>query len=92
MTIFHRLYTGFTFGMTAYGFNRGYRCEEFKNSLYTDKIFAGIINSTMYTAPGINLFPLYNLINRIEIDYRNLDKDKHSDNYRELVGKCYDTY
>jgi hypothetical protein len=46
----------------------------------------------MYTAPGINLFPLYRLFNRIEIDYKNLDKEKHSENYRELVGKCYDTY
>jgi hypothetical protein len=92
MSLFHKLYTGFTFGMTAYGFSRGYRCEEYKNRFYTDKIFAGVVNSTMYTAPGINLFPLYRLVNRIEIDYKKKDKHAYYENYIELVGKCHDTY
>jgi hypothetical protein len=92
MSIFSRAYTGFTLGMTAYGFNRGYRCEEYKDALYLEKILAGVVNSTMYTAPGVNLFAFSKLINRIEIEYRNLDKTKHSDNYKELVGQCNHTF
>lgn len=90
MTFFYKAYTGFTLGMTAYGFSRGYRCRE-PSDLYSSKITSGIVNSTMYTAPGVNLFAFVKLINRLEIDYKKLDKSKHKESYRELVGECYDT-
>lgn len=78
--------------MTTYGFHRGYRCEEFKNSSLSTKISAGIVNSTAYAPPVINLIPLSKLLNRISIHHNNLDKNKYIDNYKELVGICYDSY
>lgn len=90
MTIFNKVYFGFSIGMGMYGFSRGYRCKE--NKLYSDKIVCGTLNSIFYSAPIINIFPLYRLINRIEVEKRQLDKNKYLDIYKEVFGTCSSTY
>lgn len=88
---FNKAYTTTTFALFSYGFSRGYRCQEYKQEHHSVKISAGIVNSTAYVVPVLNFYPIWNLMNRITVNYFNLDQNKHKDNYKELVGICYDT-
>jgi hypothetical protein len=88
---FSRLYGGFCVSMGLYGFTRGFRSETESKRLITDKLAAGFFNSLMYSAPIVNLWPLTRLVNRLEIDYNDLEKKQYQDSFRELVGDCYDT-
>jgi hypothetical protein len=86
-----RLYKGYSILMFGYGFTRGYRSDH--NDLITGKFIMGIFNGSIYSIPGFNVLSTINLLNRIEIKYRNYDKfdKKYKSNYEELIGYCYDT-
>jgi hypothetical protein len=93
-----KAYTGFCILMAGYGFSRGYRSirmykdeEIFNKPLWTEKMINGILNCGYYGVPILNIFPTICLINRLEIDYKNLDKKLYRDNYEEMIGHCYHT-
>lgn len=93
MRLLGKLYAGFSFGMSAYGFSRGYRSNvrDNKNELTSEKLISGLLNGMYYGAPVINIGPTIKLINRLEIEINNLDKDTYKDNYQEFIGICKDT-
>jgi|UniRef100_A0A6C0ALU2 hypothetical protein len=77
-----------------YGFSRGYRgTSEYDNNtrLTTQKIFNGTISGIFYMIPPWNLYFIKKLLNRIEIKYRNLDKNLYNYEYDDLTGECKDT-
>jgi hypothetical protein len=77
--------------MGIYGFSRGWRCQD--NDLYGNKTFLGILNGICYMAPVYNVFPMMRTINRLQIDYQNLDKTKYKEQYTEICGGiCNDTF
>jgi len=91
--ILGRVYSGFCVGMGIYGYTRGFRSEYKNNSkkLITEKLSGGLFNALFYAAPIVNLWPTLRLIDRLEIEYKNLDKTKYKGAYQELVGQCNDT-
>jgi hypothetical protein len=88
-----KLYGSFCVGMGVYGFTRGYRAQisGSKENLTSDKITNATFNSLFYTLPIANIGPTLRLINRLEIEHKQLDKNDYKDNYREIVGECHDT-
>lgn len=97
--MFQRIYYSFCASMGLYGYTRGYRSTDDFNSknekferLTSDKIASGIINALYYATPIINTWPALRLINRIEIEYKDLDKNKYESSYTELTGKCDETF
>lgn len=97
MMLITKIYCGFSAGMASYGFTRGYRSRSFyerfgeTDYLTADKIIHGLITSVEYAIPINNFIVFGRLINRLEIEYKQLDKEKFRDNYKELVGICNDT-
>jgi hypothetical protein len=51
----------------------------------------GFFNALMYSAPIFNIWPLARLVDRLEIQYNELDKTHYKESFTELVGECYDT-
>lgn len=81
-------------GMGIYGFTRGYRAEDKLNTperLIGEKLLNGIMNGYMYCLPVYNVKWIHNLLNRVEVKYRNLDKKVYEKNYEESCGICDDT-
>lgn len=93
MTFLSKVYLTFCTGMGIYGFTRGYRSETHKDreSLTAEKCGKGLINGICYGAPIINIGPTLRLLNRLEIDYKNLNKEQHKSEYEEFIGTCKDT-
>lgn len=91
--IFKHGYTGFSIGMSAYGFSRGLRAQENDKykPLVIEKFTKAFYNSIFYIAPVFNILPTVRLLNRLEIEYKNLKKDEYKENYTEICGECYDT-
>lgn len=92
------LFKTFVFTNTSlglYGFSRGYRSSSTYNvdneKLTSNKILDGTINSIFYMIPPWNLYNVTKLLNRIEIEYRNLDKSLYNSEYEDLTGRCTDT-
>lgn len=92
----------FTFhvGMGIYGFTRGFRSnrEHYKDFninrklLLSERFVEGFMNASYYVVPFFNLFPLYRLVNRVEISIRGLKKEDYKNYYKEpLSGYCFDT-
>lgn len=77
------------FGMGVYGFSREYRANQ--SDLTSNKFFCGLFNGILYAAPVLNIFPILRLFNRLEIEYKQLDKDKYKYEYTEITGECNDT-
>ena len=97
---FIKLYTGYSIAMTTYGFSRGYRCDNAKllnfgvendTKTQNEKICGGVINSCLYLPPLLNFLQTWKMIKRLEISHKNLDKMNNTEEYKELVGFCYDT-
>jgi hypothetical protein len=96
-----QLYKGISMGfigMGTYGFTRGFRSEYYnidkskRNMLFAERVKEGLVNSAFYVMPVWNIYPLYCLLNRIEIDTRGLNKHDYIDYYKEpLSGHCLDT-
>lgn len=86
--------TNTSFGL--YGFSRGYRSSSTYNpdneKLTSDRIFSGSLNCLFYMIPPWNLFYITKLLNRMEIEYKNLDKNLYNSEYKELTGTCKDTF
>ena len=81
-------------GMGMYGFTRGYRSQNKSNTpelLICEKLTNGILNGYMYCLPFYNIKWVHNLLNRVEVKYRNLDKKVYEKNYEETCGICDDT-
>lgn len=80
----------------VYGFSRGYRAgskyEPNHERLTSNKILGGTINSIFYMIPPWNIFYVTKLLNRIEIEYKNLDKSLYKSEYEDLIGTCEDTF
>ena len=93
MTPLSKKYFTFCTGMGIYGFTRGYRADIVKNqqTLTLDKCLCGFMNSFFYTAPIFNIFQVFKLVNRVEIYFKNLNKDEYEYNYQEFIGICKDT-
>lgn len=88
-----KLYGTFCVGMGVYGFTRGYRsytCKE-DNNLISTKVVQGVINGVMYGTPIFNIWPTLRLLNRLEVKYKNLNKDNYKSNYEESFGVCKET-
>lgn len=84
---------GFSSMMGVYGFSRGYRSLDHngREPLSMDKVTHGFLNGLLYTAPIFNIIYVSRLINRIEIEYLDLNRDNYKSEYREIVGDCMDT-
>ena len=93
MSFLTKFYGTFCGTMGLYGFTRGYRCdiETNKPILTSEKYFNGLINGLYYATPIFNMSPTRKLLNRLEIEYKNFNKNNYKDNYTEITGVCNDT-
>jgi len=93
MSFIGKTYFTFCASMGVYGFTRGYRSTIHKDreALTAEKCVIGFINGICYVAPILNIGPTFRLLNRLEIEYKNLDKEQHKSNYEEYMGICKDT-
>ena len=77
--------------MFPYGFYRQWTSKMPEGfDLYGHRICASTCNGIVYISP-FSIFKLFNLMNRIDINYHNLDKLKYSSSYEELLGINYNT-
>lgn len=91
--MFARLLTTFCTGMGVYGFSRGYRSEiDGRSKLTMDKISSSILNGMLYSIPIFNMYHFSRLLNRIEIEHKNLDPEKFKSEYKEIDGECKFTF
>jgi hypothetical protein len=65
MSMFLKVYTGYSFLFGIYGFSRGIRVED-TDSL-TEKVISGTVVFTFYAIPVINIIPTIRLVNRITL-------------------------
>ncbi len=92
-----KIYCGFSAGMASYGFSRGYRSKSSYTEvgaaeyLTADKIIHGLITSVEYAIPINNFIAFGRLVNRLEINYKQLDKKNFKRDYKEMFGICNDT-
>lgn len=93
MSFVGKTYATFCVGMGIYGFTRGYRSNIYKDreSLTAEKYVSGLVNGICYAAPILNIGPTFRLLNRLEIETKNLNKEQHKSNYEEFMGICNDT-
>ena len=93
MSFLGKAYATFCSGMGVYGFTRGYRSNIHTNKepLTAEKCVSGLLNGICYGAPIFNVGPMFRLLNRLEIEHKNLNKDEHKSNYQEFMGVCNDT-
>jgi|Laugrespbdmm15sd_2_1035082.scaffolds.fasta_scaffold148235_1 hypothetical protein len=89
-----RLLTTFCTCMGMYGFSRGYRSEQnlHRHKLIVDKVSSSIVNGLLYSVPIYNLYHFSKLLNRLEIEYKNLDPEKFEIEYTEINGVCKSTF
>lgn len=72
-----------------YGFSREYRVK--KERFFTERVSMSILNGVIYNIPLYNIYYLAKLLNRFEIEKKNLDKTEYKDQYTEFFGNiCYD--
>jgi len=88
-----KAFIGFSSMMGVYGFSRGYRSRDFsgKEPLTIDKFTHAFVNGLLYTVPPFNVVYISRFLNRIEIEYFDLNRDEYKSEYRETVGNCSDT-
>jgi len=81
-------------GWGGLGFNRGIKEYDYKhkyneyyktNFLYTDRIFNGFFCVLIYINPALIPFIIYKEIYRLEVNYRELDDEKNSENYYKII-------
>lgn len=78
----------------AYGFYRGFRSKERgeEHRLLMDRFTTGFANGLMYSAPFFNFVYISRLMNRLEIEYRELNPQDYTSEYKEINGYCMDTW
>ena len=76
---------GFMRGIQSYKYNiRKYKKED-ELCLYTDSIFKGVFGMFVYGNPIFFPLTLYKEIYRLEINTRNLETEKSSSFYNDLL-------
>lgn len=86
-----RFYLPFCTGMTFYGFSRSWRSKSDEHELGVDKCIRSIFNGIAYAVPPYQIYALYSLTRRIEIEMSLSNKETHKDAFKEIGGYCYDT-
>ena len=81
---------GFKRGMNSYDYNysnnRLYRhSEKMKYPLYLDKLVWGIVGMLWYLNPVGGFFGLYKEIYRLEVNLRNIEDEKLTAYYNEVM-------
>ena len=78
--------------MFPYGAYRHWKCEiKEPFDLWGYRILGSFINGIYYSSP-IGVVKIFELGNRLDIKYHNLDKRKYKDSYQELLGYNYNTF
>lgn len=78
--------------MGVYGFSRGYRSNDIAGQprLTMDRINNGFLNGVLYCTPLFNVVHFSRLLNRLEVEYLDLDPEMYKNEYREITGVCKD--
>jgi hypothetical protein len=77
--------------MFSYGFYRQWKTEMREPfNLYGYRFIGSIANGFVYMSP-LGISNIFNLINRIDIYYNKLNKEKYPAVYEELLGSNYNT-
>lgn len=87
MTISSKLFYYTHLGMGAYGVYRGFNIEGSNKISMPERVINSLFNGVMYITPIFNLIQVVKFVNRVEIDYRRLDKDTSNFIYCEINGK-----
>lgn len=89
-----KLVSTFCVSMGMYGSSRGYRANKIPDrQLLSIRIGSSIMNGLLYSIPIYNLNAFVRLLNRIEIEHKQLDKTQYRDQYTEFDGSVlYDTF
>jgi len=75
---------GFLRGMDDYKYNYNkYKID--KPYIYTNLVTNGFLGMILYANPAFLPFLIYKEIYRLEINLRNLENEKNSDYYKELL-------
>lgn len=82
----YKLYSTFCISMGMYGISRGYRSVKDTKKLALEKTGYSIMNGLMYATPICNTIPFIRLLNRVEIEYYDLDKTYFGTEYTEFGG------
>jgi hypothetical protein len=78
--------------MFPYGVYRQWKCEIREPfDLYGHRMIAASMNGFYYISP-FGLTKIFDLGNRLDVKYRNLDKEKYKRSYEELLGYNYNTF
>ena len=72
---------GFLRGINSYNYSH----NKYESYLYTSSIIEGIFGIILYANPILFPFTLYKEIYRLEINSRNLENEKKSRYYNELI-------
>ena len=74
---------GFIRGINSYKYNYN-KYEQKKIYLYLDSVFYGFCGVGLYANPLFLPITLYKEIYRLEVNLRNLEHEKKTDNYNNL--------
>ena len=78
--------------MFPYGTYRQWKCEIREPfDLYGHRVLGSCINGIYYMSP-LGVVKIFDLFNRVDVKYRNLDKEKYKNSYQELLGYNYSTF
>jgi len=93
------IYFTFSGAFGLYGISRQWRAEINQNIIIpntnvtkVERLIFSITNGFLYSTPGLNLYYMYNLYDRIGIKYYNKKMNTLNDSYREFLGVCKKTF
>jgi len=75
---------GFIRGINSYKYNH-YKYEKEKPYLYSNSVIDGIFGIIMYSNPLLLPISFYKELYRLEINIRNLENEKNSRYYNDLI-------
>ena len=91
-TIIKYPYVKYCLVMFPYGTYRQWNTQlETPYDLLGYRILSSSMNGVYYISP-FGVTKIFNLFNRLDIKYHNLDKDKYKSSYEELLGFNYNTF
>ena len=77
---------GFWRGMNSYKYDYfKYKSDNEKNLIYTNQLLTGVLGTIFYAVPFLLPFFLHKEIYRLEVNLRNLENEKKSRFYNELI-------
>ena len=72
--------------MFPYGYYRQWNCElQPPYDLLGHRIISSSMNGIYYISP-FGAIKIFDLFNRLDIKYHNLEKKKYKDSYKEILG------